>query len=122
MNVLHRAHYVNTHRNTMSRQDRVDAVVELAEWGVFSNRHLALISGLRPAFVNELTGKTDKTGGTINPARLGDLANAVDARNRGEDVRKRVADLLADGFSTTMVARLTGWSASTVGRWASSDS
>lgn len=114
---LYRAHYIHQHHPTMDRQARVDAAIELAEYGVFSNRHVSELTGLRPAFVNELTGKTDRTGGTMNPQRLGDLADVAEARNRGEDVRARIAELAEDGFSSTTIARLTGIPVSSIGRW-----
>lgn len=114
---LRRAHYIHAHQDNMTRQQRVDAAVELGEWGVFSNRHVSTLTGLRPAFVNELVPKSNKTGGTMNPKRLTDLAEVAEARNRGEDVRERVAELAGDGFSSTMIARLTGIPVSSIGRW-----
>lgn len=114
---IRQAHHLYATKDRLSRQQLVDEVVSQAEWDVWSNRHLATLSGLRPAFVNELTGKRDKTGGTINPSRLGDLADVAAARNRGEDVRARVAELAGDGFSSTMIARLTGIPVSSIGRW-----
>ena len=117
IDALHQAHYAFTHRDTMDRQARVDAAVELGEWGVWSNRHVATLTGLRPAFVNELTGKRDKSGGNMNPERLGDVIEVAEARARGEEVKDRVVALLGEGFSSGMLARLTGVPQSTIARW-----
>lgn len=104
-------------KDRLSRQQLVDEVVSQAEWGVWGNKHLATLSGLRPAFVSELTGKPDRTSGSMNPDRLGSVAQLIGAKNRGEDVKEYAIGLLEDGFTTTLLARLTGIPQSTLARW-----
>lgn len=117
LDAVRQAERVYRTKGNLDRQQKVDEVISMHEWQVFSNRHLATLTGLRPAFVNELTGKTDRTGGTMNPKRLGTVAEVIVARGNGEDVKERVRELSADGFSGTMIARLTGIPGATVARW-----
>lgn len=98
-----------------NRQPQVDDAVALGETGSFSNRHIAHITGLDPNFVNQLTGKTDKTGGRFNPEAL-PMLNDI----RLQWVRARTVDsalvrlVVKIGVSAGMVSKLTGVSRSAI--------
>jgi hypothetical protein len=93
----------------LRRQIRFDDARSLGEYHVFSNRNIALIVGLDPAVVGKITGKTDRTGGKLNPETLPLLLDA--AKAWAYDRTILVSNLTAVvklGTSWGMACRLTG--------------
>lgn len=106
-----------------AKQVAVDDAAMLGECGIFSNRNIALITGLEPDFVGEITGKKDKTGGRFNPEALPliydlrlqwSLARVV---SHGD-----VRTIVELGVSPGMLAKLTGISRTAIYSWAGEES
>lgn len=92
----------------LRRQLQFDDARSLGELRVFSNRNIALITGLNPDTVAKLTGKTDKTGGLLNPESLPFLLDV--AKAWGYDRTIDLPNLLVAvklGTSWSMACRLT---------------
>ena len=103
-----------------SREVLVNEAVALGEWGIYSKRQVALFTGLRPALINDLLPKSDRTGGTLKPESLGYIIILMRTTAREEDDCQAIADALKAGVSSIMLARLTGRSQSTLSRRARS--
>lgn len=103
-------------RDTATKEQRVNAVIELAEWRLFSNAQIARLVGMDPHDVAEYTGKRDRTGGKLTGESLAPILEIIanDARGEVDDFAFRRA--LAAGASTRMVAKLTKITQSTVAR------
>ena len=114
------AQRVHTNRHESTREALINEAVALGEWGVYSKRQVASFTGLRPALINDLLPKSDRTGGTLKPESLGYIIILMRATAREEDDCKAIADALKAGVSSIMLARLTGRSQSTLSRRARS--
>jgi len=114
------AQRVHASRHEFTREALVNEAVALGEWELFSGRQISAFTGLRPALVNDLIAKTDRTGGTLKPESLGYIIILMRATAREEDDCQAIADALKAGVSSIMLARLTGRSQSTLSRRARS--
>jgi len=114
------AQRVHANRHEFTREALVNEAVALGEWELFSGRQISAITGLRPALVNDLIAKTDRTGGTLKPESLGYIIILMRATAREDDDCQAIADALKAGVSSIMLARLTGRSQSTLSRRARS--
>lgn len=113
---LREAKSVYERRTTMTREDKVAAVRSLAEWGVFSNNHLAAITDMKRHLVAGYTQKTDQTGGTFHPRAIPALLEIVALRQRSEkDVFATLA-AFESGCGVRMMHRLTGMPETTISR------
>jgi len=115
---LKEAHYIHTHREHFTDQGLADAIVSLGEWGLFSNRQIAEITGATMRQVCALTKKTDRTGGAFNPDALPNVIELSEARARGEKGGGAIRAALEGGVSLSMLARLTGAPKSSLARHA----
>lgn len=98
------------------KETRINNVVSLAEWQVYSNRQISTFTGMDPHDVAAWTKKTDRTGGNLTGEALGPILEviAIDARSEVDDyATKRALDA---GCSTRMLARLTGLTQSSITR------
>ena len=110
------AKYAFENKAAANKETRINNVIELAEWGVFSNQHLSMLTGMRAHDVAEYTGKTDRTGGNLSGASLAPILDIIATKARGEVDDSAVKRALDAGASTRMVSRLTGIAQSTVAR------
>lgn len=98
--------------------DRLAVCVALAEFGVFSNRHLEAITGLGWYRVSQITKKRDHSGGRLAVHTLPLMqrlrADWAEGHRNGDLLRV----ILAEGTSQGMVAKLCGIHIKTVERWA----
>lgn len=106
------------HKGNYSRAAKVEAAQELAEWGVFSNRHIALFTGLRLADLSTYTGKTDRTGGSLTMESIPHIVKVINLEARGEVDYRAVKRAIDAGCSALMLSRLTGRPQSTLSRHA----
>lgn len=90
-------------RENMTREHLINEAIALGEWGVWSNRHIAQITGLRPQLVNELTGKTDKTGGRFDPEALSAIITCCNAKARADIDPALVKAALDAGISASLL-------------------
>lgn len=107
------AHEVYTTRDTLTREEKIEQARRLAKFGVYSNRQIATFTGLRPALVNTINEKRDKSGGNLEPESLPFIARII----QGEKTPDMIATALAAGAGPTMLARLSGLSGSMIARW-----
>lgn len=85
-------------------------VYEIAEYGLFSNRQIALIidGAVSYATISRILDKTDKTGGKLNPKSLEDISEILFSKARGRTNYKLIKKVLTEGTSQGMISRLTG--------------
>lgn len=99
------------------RQWQFDDARALGECGVFSNRNIALITGLAHTTVADLTGKATRTGGRLNPESLPMLLDAAQHWLRYHAVDVQSVQVAIDlGTSIGMVEKLAGIPHSTLQR------
>ena len=120
LTAVQHAQRVHTNRHEFTREVLVNEAVALGEWGIYSKRQVAAFTGLRPALINDLLPKSDRTGGTLKPESLGYIIILMRATAREDDDCQAIADALKAGVSSIMLARLTGRSQSTLSRRARS--
>jgi hypothetical protein len=118
LEAVRQAKYHFEHKANYTKQTRIDAVIELAEWLLFSNRQIASFTGMRSHEVAAYTGKTDRTGGNLAGESLGLVIDLIHTTHRGEVSYPLTAKAVAAGASTRMISRLTGLAQRTVARWA----
>lgn len=104
-------------RAFLSKEDKYNAIVALAEWHLFSNRQIASFIGASAATVNGVTGKTLRTGGRLKPQALRPVIEVIHMRVRGEIDKPLVRAAVKSGVSVNMLAKLTGIPQRTVARW-----
>lgn len=105
-----------THRATASREDRINRVVELAEWELFSNRQISTFTGMRRQDIAAYTSKTTHEGGNLTGESLGPILKLVELAGRDEIDDNEVARASRAGASTRMISKLTGISQSMIAR------
>lgn len=115
---LKEARDVHSRRGGLDRQQKADAAVSLAEWGIYSNRHIAKFVGLAPATVNGLVPKTERTGGRLEPEALQPTIDVLLMRIRGEVDNDKVRVAIAAGVSVNFLAKLAGIPQRTLARMA----
>lgn len=104
-------------RGELSEDAALVAAVDLAESGVWSLRHLALITGLTEGRIaRKVALKAERTGGRFNPESLPHMLNAIEGRRRDEPIQDEVAQAVTLGTGPYLVSRLTGIPASSV-KW-----
>lgn len=108
---------VHTARATLTKEQKLNEAIALAEWGTFSNRQIAGFLALRPSLIHGITGKTDNRGGKLLPEALPLIAELIYMDARSERSRTAVVATLRAGVSNGMLARLTGLPESTISRW-----
>jgi transposase len=93
-------------------------IQEIAEYGVFSNRQIANISGniISHTTISRLVKKDDKSGGRLNPKSLEDIALALFSKARKRIDYSAIERALESGTSQGMIAKLTGISQSTISK------
>jgi len=99
------------------REKLVNEARALAEWGVFSNTHIAAFTGLRIGIVNGITDKSDHTGGTLRPEALSKVIEVIRMSVQSERTPSVAVSALRSGVSSIMLARLTGLPQTTISRW-----
>lgn len=120
LTLLDQACYAFQHRTTFTKQAALDQAIALLEWEVLSNRQVAAITGVSIDRVNAVSKKTDKRGGTLDVNELPAIRDLRRGMLRGDDVRAETVRILAGETTSTMLARLSGLSQSTISRWARS--
>ena len=113
---IKQASFAFSHRETTTREEKLNTARALAEWGIFSNRQIASLTGLSRPMVDAISSKTDGTGGNLPGESLSHIANAATAHYRGEVDELAIKRAINAGASTRMVSRLTGISQSAVSR------
>lgn len=111
---VQQAHHHWINHEHYDKQQQYDAAVELGEWGLYSNRQIAVFTGLRRAVVDSLNPKSNKSGGTLAPEALPHIEQLIVGVRTPETIKAT----LDAGVSTTMLARLSGISGSMISRWA----
>jgi hypothetical protein len=113
---IKQAKYAFDHRENATREEKVNAVIELAEWNLFSNRQLAHLTGLNRGAVAGVNSKTDRTGGALDGEALAPILELIATNARGDKDDSAIRRAIDAGASGRMVARLTGISQSAVSR------
>lgn len=115
---LNEAIWIRDHTETITREELVDAVMLLGSYGVFSSRQISAISNgkLSPAAVSGIVGKSDKTGGNLNPGTLEILRGILYSRADKRTDKRLIKTALGEGNSQGMIAKLTGVSQSLISK------
>lgn len=95
-----------------------ESIQRIAEYGVFSNRQLQAISNGKVSHqaIAKITGKTDKSGGNLNPGTLELLRRVLLSRATSASDFEMIAEAIDQGTSQRMVAKLTGVSQSMISK------
>lgn len=96
------------HKEGRDKEWRVNMMIGLAEWGIFSNSHISAFTGMRPADVGAYTKKRDKTGGKLPGESLEHILQAIYDRNAGEVNDLVILRARQAGAGFGMMTRLTG--------------
>lgn len=110
------AHGIYLRRGQMSPSERESAILILDGHGIWSNAQIAAIAGSTPWFIAPITGKTDRTGGRLNPATLSMIREAIALKDKAQTDRELLAQIVDGGTSPYVLADLVGMSVSTVKR------
>jgi hypothetical protein len=109
---LDEAAWIYSRLENYDRQQRLDAIISLNEWGAFSLRNLGSIFGISHTHAARfVTPKSVRTGGTFSPECLAPLLEIRQQVRRGEPVEpSAVAAMLSAGTGTSVyfAARLAG--------------
>jgi hypothetical protein len=115
---LNEAIWLRDNIHLLSRVDVEDGVKRLAVFGVFSNRQIQAITAGRVSHqsVARITGKSNKSGGSLNPGSLELLRSVLYRRAESESDFDLISQAVELGTSQHMVAKLTGVSQSTISK------
>lgn len=102
----------------MSREQRLNAAIELGEWGIFSARQIGAIVGIEWWAAHAKSQKIDRTGGRLDPASLPALHKLAVVRARNEVDVFLVHEALSTGTSVRVASKLTGIPETTLKRHA----
>ena len=104
--------------DTELRQLAVEDAESLFETGVFSIRHIMLITGLPQTFIYELLSRKSRTGGKFNPEALPMLYDLWLQWAQARTCDKReLTTIVKLGVSPLMIERLVGIPKNTVASW-----
>lgn len=103
---------------SISKEQAHALAVEIASWGVFSNRQIELFSGgvVSQRAIGKHSKKTTRDGGSINPNSLEDIRSIIFTSNDSSVDWSLVKKVVSRGTSMTMLAKLTGISKTTMSR------
>lgn len=111
--------YVHQRSQSLSPEDRLEAMRKLATYRIFSATHIAQIFGVHRSFLTRHGIKVDtgqkRAGGSFNPSALHDLVYTLREKNENESYGvQHIIRAYEAGCSTTVIARLIGVSTSHV--------
>ncbi len=66
MSAIEQAYYSLQHRDSLTKQGRIDHAIALNEWRIFSVRQVAEIVGMNRETCRKLLKKTERTGRRLN--------------------------------------------------------
>lgn len=115
---LNEAIWLRDHIESLSNEELSDCIVKLSSYEMFSSRQISAITDGRfsPSKVSGLIGKTDKTGGNLNPGTLEILRGILYSRADKRTDKRLIKTALGEGNSQGMIAKLTGVSQSLVSK------
>lgn len=107
---MNEAIYLRDNVGQMQRSEIEDGVKRLATYEVFSNRQIhAIVNGtIGPAKIAKLTGKSNRSGGSLNPGSLDLLLNILYSRAALNSEIDLIIQATEQGTSHHMIAKLTG--------------
>ena len=95
-------------RKPTGRKERLEAVARLARYGAFSNAQISRITGADARDVAPLTGKTDHSGGKLEPEALVLIGDIIKRHQAGEIDNTLFVRTVDAGTSSVVIGRLTG--------------
>ena len=95
-------------RDTLSTAERKQAALRLAEHGLWSKRHIAMISGLDISTVAGLVQKSDRTGGRFSPGSLDLLVELCEKTDKHENDAELERKIIDEGTGYGMLEKITG--------------
>jgi hypothetical protein len=118
LQALNMAIWIRDNSTKVNKDLLIERMQEISEYGLFSNRQIANISGntVRNTTLSAYIQKKDKSGGKINPKNLEDIRDLLFSRNRGHINYPTLFFILDNGTSQNMVSKLTGINQSTISR------
>lgn len=118
LEAINTAIWVRENAKTFSEDQIAQRIGELSKYGLFSNRQIAKIFGdsINHSRVRSYTQKTDKTGGSFEPASLETIRQILFAKSSGNFDHEAVVKAIDMGTSQNMIMRLSGVSQSVISR------
>lgn len=113
---LNYAIWLRNNCDSMDKDKLREAVVEIGKYGLFSSRQIhAIVNGnISRSSISAITGKNDKTGGSLNPGTLDLLRTVLMNRATTKTDEKLIRDAVGSGTSQNMISKLTGIPQSTI--------
>lgn len=103
--------------NYMNRQQRFDAVISLAEWGVFSVGQLSQITGMSTSAIHAMNLEKKGGAGRFNPMSIDTMIQLLLNRINKQPLNLVLLDAaIRDGNSHRIIYKLTGIQPSTISR------
>jgi hypothetical protein len=115
---LNEAIWLRDNIHLLSRADIDEGVKRLGSFEVFSNRQIQAITAGRVSHqaVARITGKSDRSGGSLNPGSLELLRSVLYRRAESESDFDLISQAVQLGTSQHMISKLTGVSQSTISK------
>lgn len=117
LEALKQARDIHARRDTLDKQARIDAAIELGGYGIFSGRHISTFTGLDPVTVSKLVPNPERNGGRLSPDAIPTIIEIIRAHARSEVDRNLLRKAVEQGTSVNFLAKLTGIPQRTVARW-----
>lgn len=115
---LQQAALIHRQAPTASLEERERNVVLLDGPGIWSQAQIVAITHASRWQVHRLSKKSNRRGGKFNPESLPLLIEIRRHKDKGQLDRTLFARVVAQGTSPDMIARLTGYSSTSVKRYA----
>jgi len=118
LEVISTAIWLRDNATRISREEMLEKLSDLAEYGILSNRQLAKIvrGKISHTTIAQHTQKKSKTGGSLSPEALEDIREALFSRERKAIDYDAISRALSKGTSQNMITKLTGISQSSISR------
>lgn len=109
---------IRDNAHTLSDAQLLTLIKDVAEFGVLSNRQISKLCDyrLKPATINKIAPKPNKTGGAINAKDLEKLRQIIFSKSSTTPDFNLIKEVVRNGTSQGMVSRITGVSQSTISR------
>lgn len=118
LRALNEAIWLRDHAAKLDRAKLFEVIENIGEYGIFSARQLSALTEnqISHQTVTKLCGKTEKTGGKLNPKSLDEIKQCFHDRINNKVDYSLISKILGSGTSQGMLGKLTGISQAKISR------
>ena len=115
---MNEAIWLRDNVDQISIEEARESIARIAQYDVFSNRQIQAIANGKVSHqaIAKITGKTDKSGGNLNPGTLELLRRVLLGRATSSSDFDLIGEAVNLGTSQRMAAKLTGVSQSQISK------